>query len=229
MSVRHLDIRAARGTVAAPELPDLEGARAEEILAWAVDTYFPDIGVASSMQDGVLIDLAWRVEPRIEVFFLDTGFHFPETIETAIAMQARYSLNLRTGKPVEHPSVYSRDGTEACCQARKVLPLERYLARKRAWISGVRRADGPTRADAKPVEWDAARGLVKVNPIVAWTDADVERYTDERDIIVNPLREKGYASIGCWPCTQPGAGREGRWAGSDKTECGLHAPSGSGP
>jgi phosphoadenosine phosphosulfate reductase len=225
--MRHLDVRAIRPMLEPPELPDLEGASATQILAWAVDRYFPGIAVASSMQDGVLIDLAWRVEPRIEVFFLDTGFHFPETTETAIAMQARYSLNLRTLKPVDRPSVYHRDGYEACCHARKVLPMERYLAGKRAWVSGIRRADGQTRADAKAVEWDAARGLVKVNPIVAWSDDDVERYIAERDIIVNPLRERGYDSIGCWPCTQPGEGRTGRWAGLEKTECGLHAGGGS--
>lgn len=210
-------------TSTGPDLPDLEGASAREILAWAAREFFPDVAVACSMQDAVLVDLAVRVEPRIEVFFLETGFHFPETLETAGRMRERYGLNLVEVPPVEDPAVYDRDGYEACCAARKVLPLERYLAGKRAWVSGVRRADGPTRAAARPVEWDAGRSMVKVNPIVAWSDEDVARYVAEHDVIVNPLRERGYHSIGCWPCTVPGSGREGRWQGTGKTECGLHA------
>ncbi len=101
--------------------------------------------------------------------------------------------------------------------------MARYLETKAAWVSGLRRSDSPTRAGARAVEWDARHGLVKVNPIVAWSDDDVARYAAARDLIVNPLVERGYDSIGCAPCTRPGRGREGRWAGTDKTECGLHA------
>lgn len=211
-------------------LPGLDDASAEYILTWAIERFFPEMAVACSMQDAVLVDLAWRIEPRIEVFFLETGFHFPETLETASRMRSRYNLNLVAVKPVENPAIYSKDGYEACCAARKVAPMERYLAGKRAWVSGVRRADGATRADAHALEWDAQRGLVKVNPIVAWSDEQVERYIAEHELIVNPLKASGYESIGCWPCTRPGAGRDGRWAGLEKTECGINVTArASGP
>lgn len=208
---------------APPRLPDLEGATAEEILRWAVSEFFPGITVACSMQDAVVVDLAVKVEPKIEVFFLETGFHFPETLLTAKRMRERYSLNLVELEPVENPAVYFSDGYEACCAARKVLPLERHLKERRAWVSGIRRADGPGRASARAVEWDAARGIVKANPIVSWSDEDVARYIADNDVIVNPLRFRGFDSIGCAPCTLPGTGREGRWMDSEKTECGLHS------
>jgi phosphoadenosine phosphosulfate reductase len=200
----------------------LNQAPAEEVVAWAVAAFFPDVAVACSMQDGVVVDLAVRIEPRIEVCFLDTGFHFPETLETADRLRERYGVNLIELKPAEDAAVYALDGIEACCTARKVLPLERYLAGKRAWITGLRRAESPTRAKARTVEWDAGRGLVKVNPLVSWTDEDVTRYIEEHDVVVNPLRLLGYDSIGCAPCTRPGIGREGRWAHTGKLECGLH-------
>lgn len=205
-----------------PPLPDLDTAPAEEILSWAIDTFFPDVAVACSMQDGVVVDLAVRIEPRIEVFFLNTGFHFPETLETARQLRRRYRLNLVELRPEPDAAVYGRDGYEACCAARKVAPMERYLEGKRAWVTGIRRAESPPRAKARAVEWDAQRGLVKVNPIVAWTDEDVHRYIADHDVLVNPLRLSGYDSIGCAPCTRPGWGREGRWANTDKVECGLH-------
>ncbi len=205
-----------------PDLPDLEGAPAEEIVAWAVGEYFPDITVACSMQDAVVVDLAWRVEPRIEVFFLETGFHFSQTLATAERMKRRYNLNLLELKPVDNPAVWHRDGYQACCHDRKVAPMERYLAGKRAWMSGIRRAESPTRAGAKAVEWDAKRRLAKINPIVAWTDEQVDRYISERGLIVNPLLFEGYGSVGCHPCTLPGSGREGRWEGTAKLECGIH-------
>ncbi|MGH7426022.1 MAG: phosphoadenosine phosphosulfate reductase family protein, partial [Candidatus Methylomirabilales bacterium] len=164
-------------------LPDLEGAPAGEILAWAIGEFFPDIAVACSMQDAVVVDLAVKIEPRIEVFFLETGFHFSETLETARRMRERYGVNLVELKPVENPATYERDGYEACCLARKVRPMERYLETKRAWVSGIRRAESPTRANARALEWDGGRGLVKVNPIVAWSDEEVARYVVEHDLI----------------------------------------------
>ena len=205
-----------------PDLPDFEDAPAEAILEWAIDSFFPDITVACSMQDAVVVDLAWKIEPRIEVFFLETEFHFRETLQTAERIRKRYDLNLVALKPVENPAVYNKDGYEACCAARKVLPMEAHLVGKKAWVSGARRFESATRASMKAVGWDPRRGLVKVNPIVAWSDEDVDRYVSENGIIVNPLRFKGYDSIGCWPCTSPGSGREGRWAGSRKLECGIH-------
>ena len=210
-------------------LPDLDGSSAEYILTWAIERFFPSLAVACSMQDAVLVDLAWRIEPRIEVFFLETGFHFPETLETAERMRRRYNLSLVAVPPVDSPAVYSEQGYEACCAARKVAPMERYLQGKRAWVSGLRRAEAATRANAHALEWDAKRGLVKVNPIVAWSDEQVEAYIANHDLIVNPLRLQGYDSIGCWPCTQAGKGREGRWAGLDKTECGINVTSPGAP
>ncbi|HEY3239396.1 MAG TPA: phosphoadenylyl-sulfate reductase [Acidimicrobiia bacterium] len=212
-----LDVVAAR-----VDLPDLDHAPAESILAYAIGRFSPHIAVACSMQDAVTVDLAVRLYLDIEVFFLDTGFHFPETLETARRLQARYDLNLVVLRPEPGSAVYHRDGLDACCAARKVAPMERYLATKSAWVSGVRRDETPARAGARALEWDAARGIVKVNPLLAWSAADVERYVADHDLPVNPLRYQGYGSIGCAPCTLPGTGREGRWAGTDKLECGLH-------
>ncbi|HET9771843.1 MAG TPA: phosphoadenylyl-sulfate reductase [Acidimicrobiia bacterium] len=200
----------------------LADAPAEAVLAWAAETFGPALTVACSMQDAVLVDLAVRADPRVEVVFLDTGFHFDETLATARRIRARYDLNLVTLLPHPDADTYVSAGTGACCAARKVAPLERHLARRAAWATGLRRAESPSRAGAAPLEWDAARGMVKLNPIVAWTDDDVARYVAEHDIIVNPLRHQGFDSIGCAPCTVPGSGRAGRWAGSGRLECGLH-------
>lgn len=209
----------------------LDDAPAEEILAFALAEYGAPssnsgVAVACSMQDAVLVDLAVRIDPGVEVFFLDTGFHFDETHATARRLRERYALNLVEVRPAPGAARYDVDGTGACCTARKVEPLERYLAGKAAWVTGLRRAESPTRAQARALEWDERRGLAKVNPLVAWSDDDVAAYIAAHDVIVNPLRDKGYASIGCAPCTQPGAGRDGRWAGSARVECGLHAPPG---
>jgi phosphoadenosine phosphosulfate reductase len=206
----------------------LADAPAGEVLAWAVATFGSDLTVASSMQDGVLVDLAVRADPGVEVAFLDTGFHFAETLETARRMEARYGLNLVRLVPDDEAPTYRTGGTEACCEARKVDPLDRHLANRAAWVTGLRRAESPSRAGASTLEWDAARGIVKINPIVAWSDEDVAAYVVAHDIIVNPLRDKGFDSIGCAPCTLPGAGRSGRWAGSDRLECGLHLVSEGG-
>jgi phosphoadenosine phosphosulfate reductase len=203
-------------------------APAGEVLAWAVATFGTDLTVATSMQDGVLVDLAVRADPGVEVAFLDTGFHFAETLETARRIQARYGLNLVTLRPDDGAPTYRTRGTEACCDARKVIPLDRHLAKRAAWVTGLRRAESPSRAGASTLEWDAPRGIVKINPIVTWTDDDVAAYMVAHDIVVNPLRDKGFDSIGCAPCTLPGAGRSGRWAGSDRLECGLHLVSEGG-
>lgn len=207
-----------------PDLPDFEGAQAEEILAWGFKQFFPDPMVASSLQDTVLIDLAWKVEPRVTVFFLQTGFHFQETLDIAEQVRERYGLNLVMVEPVNGPRVWSEDGFSACCEDRKVIPMNNFLRGRRAWATGLRRADSPTRAGAGAVEWDAARGLVKINPLVEWSDRQVAAYIAENDLIVNPLTEQGYDSIGCAPCTAPGSGRRGRWAGDAKIECGIHVP-----
>jgi phosphoadenosine phosphosulfate reductase len=200
----------------------LDDAPANKVLAWALSTFGSDLSVACSMQDAVLVDLAVRADPDVEVVFLDTGFHFAETLETARRLQARYGLNLVTLRPDDRAATYRVDGTEACCEARKVAPLDEHLADRSAWVTGLRRAESPSRAGAATLEWDANRGIVKINPLVAWSDDEVARYVAEHDIIVNPLRDKGFDSIGCAPCTLPGSGRSGRWAGTDRLECGLH-------
>lgn len=203
----------------------LEGAPAADIVAWAVDTFGSRLCLAASMADTVLVDIATRVDPDVEVVFLDTGFHFAETLQTLRRAQVRYQLNLR----VERPEPRARDlfavTTDSCCGARKVALLDRALAGKDAWMTGVRRTETTNRAGTPVVGLDK-RGLVKVCPLATWTDDDVERYITEQDLIVNPLQFDGYPSIGCWPCTErvlDGADpRSGRWAGSGKTECGLH-------
>lgn len=211
------------------ELERLEQAMAtwssSEIIDWGVQRFGSDLVLTSSMADTVLLDLAVSVDPDIEVVFLDTGFHFAETLETLRRVQSRYGLNLRVERPHANEVDLFEVGTELCCAARKVIPLDRALAGKAAWLSGLRRADSASRADVPFVSVDR-RGLVKLNPIASWSDEDVERYTMERELIVNPLRFEGYPSIGCWPCTSPvGRGedsRAGRWAGTNKNECGIH-------
>jgi phosphoadenosine phosphosulfate reductase len=203
----------------------MERERPETIIRWAVDT-FPHLCLTASMTDAVLIDLAVRVEPTIEVVFIDTGYHFPETLATLDQVRRRYRLNLRVmTASVEDDDILTMSAAGGCCSAAKVRQLDRALVGKDAWMSGVRRCEAPTRTNT-PIVMRDLRGLVKINPIAAWTDPDVERYILDHDVPVNPLIAQGYASIGCWPCTtpvEPGADpRSGRWAGTDKTECGLH-------
>ena len=195
------------------------------IVQWAVDTFHPHLCLTASMTDAVLIDLAISVEPSIEVVFIDTGYHFPETLETMEAVRRRYGLNLKIMTVPPHDEELWKVDPENCCSAIKVGQLDRALFGKEAWMSGLRRDEAPTRAAAPIVARDL-RGLVKVNPIATWTDLDIRGYIKDHDVPVNPLVDQGYPSIGCWPCTKPveaGADpRSGRWAGMDKTECGLH-------
>jgi phosphoadenosine phosphosulfate reductase len=203
----------------------LERASAGEIVEWAVETFGSRLSLAASMADTILIDLAVKVDPDIEVVFLDTGFHFAETLQTLRRAQARYGLNMRVERPEPRTNDLFAVGTDSCCAVRKVAQLDRALADKDAWLTGLRRAESPSRAGTPVVSLDS-RGLVKVCPLANWSDTDVDRYIAEHDIIVNPLLFEGYPSIGCWPCTErvvDGADpRSGRWAGSAKTECGLH-------
>lgn len=197
---------------------------ASAAIEWAVAQYGDDLTLLCSGQDSVLVDLAMAVDPTIEVTFIDTGFHFNETIETMQNIAVRYRPSLRVVVPWRRLDGVGQPGF--CCSDHKVEQLDQALDGKRAWLSGIRRADGPSRMEAQQVETDH-RGLTKINPIIAWTDADVADYESRHDIIVNPLRDRGYPSIGCKPCTSPVAygnddARAGRWAGSDKTECGLH-------
>jgi phosphoadenosine phosphosulfate reductase len=196
------------------------------IIRWAVDSFHPHLCITASMTDAVLIDLATQVEPSIEVVFIDTGYHFPETMETVEVVRRRYGLNLRVMTALPHAEELWKVDPENCCSAIKVGQLDRALQGKQAWMSGLRRAEAVTRAGAPIVHRDP-RGLVKVNPIANWSDLDVAGYIKDHDVPINPLLDQGYPSIGCWPCTKPvGEGedpRSGRWSGQDKTECGLHA------
>jgi phosphoadenosine phosphosulfate reductase len=213
---------------------DLEDASAQDVLRWAVDTFGDGFAIASSMGDGLLAHLAASVAPGVDILFLDTGYHFAETIGTRDAVASSYDVNVRTILPLltvnqqdtQHgPELWNRDPT-ACCAMRKVEPLARALEPYVAWGSGVRRDEAVTRRETGVVEWDAKRGKVKVNPIARWTQADVDAYVEQHGVLVNPLAYDGYPSIGCAPCTHrvaPGEDpRSGRWSGQAKTECGLH-------
>jgi phosphoadenosine phosphosulfate reductase len=213
---------------------DLETATAQEVLRWAHDTFGDRFVLASSMGDGLLAHLASTAAPGAHVLFLDTGYHFAETIGTRDAVAATYDVEVRTVLPLltvaqqdaAHGAELWRRDPDACCALRKVEPLARGLEPYDAWASGIRRDEAATRRDIGVVEWDAKRSKVKVNPIAAWTQADVDAYVAEHGVLVNPLADDGYPSIGCAPCTrrvQPGEdARAGRWAGQAKSECGLH-------
>ncbi len=204
---------------------EFEHAPASKIIAWAAETFGPFLSLAASMADALLIDLATKVDPGIEVVFIDTGYHFPETMETVEKIRRHYGLNLRIMTVAPHAEELWKVDPENCCSSVKVGQLDRALAGKQAWMSGLRRDEAPSRANAPIVARDL-RGLVKVNPIANWTNLDVDAYMAEHDIPYNPLLDQGYPSIGCWPCTSKVAEgedpRSGRWAGKDKTECGLH-------
>jgi len=215
--------------------PELELAPAEEIVAWAVRTFGGRFCITSSMADAVLAHLAARVAPGIDVVFLDTGYHFPETIGTRDAVAATLPVTVVTVQPersvAEQDERYGADlwarDPDLCCAMRKVAPLTDALAGYDAWATGLRRDETPTRVITPVVGWDGAKRKVKVSPLARWTQADVEAYVAEHGVLVNPLVQDGYPSIGCRTCTlrvEPGAAaRSGRWAGTAKTECGIHA------
>jgi phosphoadenosine phosphosulfate reductase len=221
--------------LAAQGVADLAGADALDILRWTDEHLAGSYVIASSMENAVLIDLASRVRPGVDVIFLDTGYHFAETIGTRDAVEARYDVNVITIRP-EHDvaeqdsllgaNLFARDPDE-CCRRRKVEPLARAMRGYCGWVTGMRRTESETRANAAVIAFDDIFGMVKVNPLAAWTDEDLEHYIEAHEILVNPLTHEGYPSIGCAPCTArplPGAdARSGRWQHHRKTECGIHA------
>ncbi|OBK21761.1 phosphoadenosine phosphosulfate reductase [Mycobacterium asiaticum] len=230
---------AARGAA------ELEGASATELLQWTEENFGGINGprgwatcnyvVASNMQDAVLVDLAAKVRPGVPVLFLDTGYHFVETIGTRDAVESVYDIRVLNVAPEETVAeqdehrgkdLFASDPGE-CCRLRKVLPLGKTLRGYSAWVTGLRRVEAPTRANAALISFDEAFKLVKINPLAAWSDQDMQDYIDKHDVLVNPLVYEGYPSIGCAPCTaKPVEGadpRSGRWQGLSKTECGLHA------
>ena len=204
---------------------DFESWSAEKIIEWAVDSFSPHLSLTASMTDAVLIDLAIKVDPAIEVVFIDTGYHFPETLDTVERVRQHYGLNLRMMTVALQDEPLWRADPENCCSAVKVGQLDRALSGKAAWMSGLRRAEADSRVTAPIVARDL-RGLIKINPIATWSDEDVTSYMEDNKVIVNPLLLDGFTSIGCQPCTQRPTDandqRSGRWAGRSKTECGLH-------
>jgi phosphoadenosine phosphosulfate reductase len=203
----------------------LETASAGQVIGWAVDRFGSGVSLACSFQDCVIVDVAVRVDPTIEVLFLDTGFHFPETLAYVEDVRRRYDLNLRVLTPGPEADAFPC-GTDRCCEMRKVIPLDRALEGRQAWMTGLKRVDAVTRATTPILSWEETRRLVKVNPLATWTDEDVAQYEADHGLPIHPLVPRGYLSIGCAPTTRPvGPGedpRAGRWAGSNKTECGLH-------
>ncbi|HEY1828003.1 MAG TPA: phosphoadenylyl-sulfate reductase [Acidimicrobiales bacterium] len=204
---------------------EFETAPASKVIRWAHEQFGDSLVLAASFEDIVLIDLATKVAPGIEVIFLDTEAHFPETLSFVEEVRARYGLNLTVTKPGPEAAAHPC-GSEQCCQFRKVAPLRDAVAGNRAWMTSLKRVDGPTRADAPIVSWDDSFGLVKVNPLVKWSNDDIASYLKDHGLPEHPLWSQGYFSIGCAPTTRPVAAgedpRAGRWAGLDKSECGLH-------
>jgi phosphoadenosine phosphosulfate reductase len=227
-------VKAAMEKLAAQAAQSLAGAPAQDVIEWAAQTFGSRLCITSSMTDAVIIHLVSKQVPGIDVLFLDTGYHFPETIGTRDAVSAVYPVNVVNVTPPTTvaeqdaglgPRLYSRN-PDLCCYLRKVVPLEQSLAPYDAWITGVRRDETDARSDTSVVSWDPQREMVKVNPIVEWSQQEVDDYIAENGVLVNPLVYDGYPSIGCRTCTVKVADgadpRSGRWAGTAKTECGIH-------
>jgi phosphoadenosine phosphosulfate reductase len=230
---KDLDALRALADKAQAELGEVDWRQAVE---WATETFGDSVIVASNMQDAVLVDLVTKVKPAVDILFLDTGYHFAETIGTRDAVATVYpEVRIINATPkttvAEQDSLlgkdlFARDASQ-CCAIRKVEPLRRTLGGYDCWITGVRRVDAPTRANTPIIQFDELNKLVKVNPVAAWSDDEFNSYLRDNHIIENTLVSEGYPSIGCAPCTTkvaPGDDpRSGRWAGQSKTECGLHA------
>lgn len=223
--------------LAAQGARDLEGRDddAPAIAAWAAENFPGTLTVACSMADAVLPHVVAEKAPGVDVLFLDTGYHFSDTLVERQLVAETLDVNIVDVTPklsvAEQDAEYGKDlfsrDPAACCRMRKVEPLRAALGEYEAWVTGVRRDEGPTRANAPVVSWDDAFGLVKINPLVTWSLEDLLRYSTEHSLPVNLLVTNGYPSIGCEPCTQAVAegedARAGRWSGFAKTECGLHA------
>ena len=215
---------------------DLESQTPEQILAFVLEEFPGRVSLACSFQkeESVLLDMLFAIEPKARVFALDTHVLFPETYALWREAEKRYGTKIEV---YEGPSLGRQAAVhgdrlwdtkpDLCCSIRKVEPLHRALADLDAWITGVRRDQSPTRANAPKLGWDEQHELWKASPLADWTDQMCWDYIEERDLPVNPLHRRGFASIGCTHCTAPGAGREGRWSGMEKVECGLHAVTSS--
>lgn len=211
---------------------DVESLSAGEVLDLVLDRFHPRVALACSFQkeETVLVDLLLERRPDARIFALDTHVLFPETYAVWRQLEQRYGTAIHV---FEGPSLGRQAGTHGdrlwernptlCCSIRKVAPLARALEGLECWITGMRRDQSPLRAATPKLGWDDAHELWKASPLAAWTEAEVTAYIAERELPVNALHAQGYSSIGCTHCTVPGDGREGRWAGTDKSECGLHA------
>ena len=199
----------------------LENATAEEVLAYAVERFHPRLTLACSFQkeESVLFHMLSELEPSAHAFTIDTGVLFPETLATWKQFEDRFPLQIDV---IDAHSPGAPWTLENCCSAAKVAGLETALSDVDAWITGIRRDQASTRAETAKFELDERRGIVKLNPLADWTEKDVWTYIFKHDLPYNPLHDQGYDSIGCASCTLPGNGRDGRWAGLDKTECGIH-------
>jgi phosphoadenosine phosphosulfate reductase len=214
----------------------LENRSAREILRWAVDAYFPRLTMATAFgaEGCCLIHMLAEIEPAVHIFNLETGYQFPETLELRERIKERYGIEVEFVRPESTVAEYEADHggplyrirPDQCCHDRKIVPLRRHLVGYEAWISAIRRDQTRDRAAASVVQWDAKFNLIKLNPLLNWTRRDVWSFITENNIPYNPLHDRHYPSIGCWPCTQPvtegGDERSGRWAGTGKKECGLH-------
>jgi len=211
--------------------PDLEPATAEEVLQFAVERFHPRLYVACSFQKeaSVIMDLLVRIEPAVHFFTLDTGLLFQETYETWDRVEKHYGIEIDRQAGISLAEQANRYGErlwerdpDLCCEERKVIPLRDRLRGADAWVAGLRREQSRTRSSTRKIGWDKRHGLWKVNPLAEWSEADVWAYILANDVPYHPLHDQGYQSIGCTHCTRPSAGRHGRWAGTDKIECGLH-------
>jgi phosphoadenosine phosphosulfate reductase len=200
---------------------DLESASAQEVIAYAIERFHPRLKTACSFQkeETVLAYMLSEIAPDAKLFTIDTGVLFPETRQTWKRFEERFALAIEV---IDASSPGAPWTPANCCSAAKVDGLERALQGVDAWITGVRREQAPTRAAAPKLERDERRGIWKLNPLADWSERDLWAYIAKHDLPYHPLHDRGYASIGCAPCTAPGSGREGRWAGEDKTECGIH-------
>ena len=221
-------------SVALAAAKEFAGAPADEVVDWAVQEFGGKLAVACSMAEAVLPHMVGQRLPGVDVVFLDTGYHFEETLQTRdrVVRQLPVTVvNVEARRTVAEQDaefgadMHSWDPVQ-CCDMRKVQTLRAALAPYDAWASGLRREDSKGRANTPIVEWDRKNAMVKINPIAAWTQADLDAYVTEHDIPTNPLLTQGYPSIGCWPCTRQVVDgedvRAGRWAGTDKSECGIH-------
>jgi phosphoadenosine phosphosulfate reductase len=214
----------------------LQHAPPQDVLQWGVEQFGKSLTLACSfgLEDVVLVDLLHRIDPGIDIFYLDTGLLFEETHQTRERLSERYGkafirvipdLTLREQEAIHGEALWKRDA-HACCTIRKVEPLRRFLKDYQAWCTGIRREQAPTRAHAQAVEWDAQFQMVKINPLVGWTMEEVWDYVHQHNVPYNPMHKRMYPSIGCIPCTNPVRpgedSRSGRWPGQSKTECGLH-------